>query len=387
MMKFETTTKEFLKALDLIMPLAIRHSSVPAYECIMINATEKGTYLAAVSYGMVVTLRISARVETPGSILLPSKLLQAATAGIDGATITFTEKKSTKCLVEVGRVKTTLNGIDPLEFRQVSFPGIDTIDSGSNDIAMTPVECSTVRNAIDHVLYAAAVDENDELSNIYVEQTPSKLSFTATDRYRVAHRHLSIGSTEEFAQPIPLWAVRIFARLLKECSTVKIGYDGYSVEFLLYADDRLLAYVSIESVAITYPNYRAVIAGQSYAGTLTFVVGDFLQAVKVATPFIDSSIMFRVSIVELADGLAIECTNVKTDYGTVICEVGATVSGDIPPMIVFDYRYLKDMLDNFPVGHTLTAAVTPQGFLRIDSDNGFDFLTCIVKDEPAEQES
>lgn len=112
------------------------------------------------------------------SALVPATLMLRQIASLpDGATVTLTRRDSNRLLIEAGRSRYEVAGLDPSEFPEVAvpIPGGVALDSGE------------VRLLLNRAAYCVSQDDGrPAICGLYLEGKDDALRATATDGHRLA---------------------------------------------------------------------------------------------------------------------------------------------------------------------------------------------------------
>jgi DNA polymerase-3 subunit beta len=177
-------------------------------------ATEDGRLkLAATDLEIGITTRIGAQVESEGAITVPARQLSdyvntlppgRIDLDVDMATFTLTVKS--------GHSRIQIKGVDANEYPAIPIP---------EDGAGIPISAAILRDMIDHVVFAAAKEDNRPiLQGVLTRFDGTKFAMVAADGYRMAMRTEAL----ETAATKPLTLV-IPAKTLAEVSKIAKAED------------------------------------------------------------------------------------------------------------------------------------------------------------------
>ena len=348
-MKLSVTQENLARALGVVGRVASNRAGLPILNNILFRTEGNRLLLAATNLEIAATYYIGAKVETPGVITLPAKLVSEFVANLPKGPIEL-ETDGTRMTLTSGGYTSTINGVVADDFPEL--PTIDEEQSVRYSIAavdfkqaaaQTLVTCSndTTRPVLTGV-YWHTVD--GVLTGVYWHTVDGALYMAATDGYRLAERRL-MASQSQIAAIVPASSLQEALRSLSDgTEEVEVLFDETQVRFRLEE-------VEITSRLIdgTYPNYRQLIPAQSETN-VTLAAGDFSRVVKVAGLFARES---GGSVTLTADHEAqkLRIHSVASELGENTSEAEAEVSSD--GQITLNSRYISDALGVLD-GETIT---------------------------------
>ncbi|GAG38402.1 unnamed protein product, partial [marine sediment metagenome] len=241
-------------------------------------ATDEGRLkLVATNLEMAITCWLGAKVEEEGTITVPARLLTEFVSSLPNDTINIQLSPQTRTLgLKCARFEARISGVDAKD-----FPPIPGVDEG----VMTTVEVEALRHGINHVVFAAAVEESRPvLTGISAQFEGDSLVLAAADGFRLAVYRLPL------ATPVKdKTEVIIPARTLAELNRL-IAEQEDSVDITLNPNKSQVLFrlknVNLVSQLIqgAFPNYSQLIP-QSYTTRVIVSVAEFLQATRTASIF------------------------------------------------------------------------------------------------------
>ena len=317
-MKLSVTQENLARALGVVGRVASNRAGLPILNNILFRTEGNRLLLAATNLEIAATYYIGAKVETPGVITLPAKLVSEFVANLPKGPIEL-ETDGTRMTLTSGGYTSTINGVVADDFPEL--PTIDEEQSVRYSIAATDF-----KQAAAQTLVTCSNDTTRPvLTGVYWHTVDGALYMAATDGYRLAERRLMTSQSQIAA-------------------IVEVLFDETQVRFRLEE-------VEITSRLIdgTYPNYRQLIPAQSETN-VTLAVGDFSRVVKVAGLFARES---GGSVTLTADHEAqkLRIHSVASELGENTSEAEAEVSSD--GQITLNSRYISDALGVLD-GETIT---------------------------------
>ena len=151
-MRISTDQETFQRGLTVVARAVAARSTLPQTSHICM-ATDGGRLkLAATNLEIAITSWITAEVEEDGSITIPARLLTEFVALLPEAPISVSvAPRSRQAQIVCARNEATISGMDADD-----FPPIPSISDGD----VIRLEPASLREAIEHVVFAAATDDS-----------------------------------------------------------------------------------------------------------------------------------------------------------------------------------------------------------------------------------
>lgn len=330
-MKVSVLKENLAKALAVCGRVVSTRGSLEILSHVMLQ-TEKGRLkISATNLEVGINYWIGSKVEEEGAITIPARLFIDVVNSLNSDKIELTLDGLT-LNVDSGNDHLTIKGLSTDE-----FPLIPSIE----DKISLKIKASTLRDALNLVNFAAAVDEaRPVLSGIYVKAVDKKLTFAATDSYRLAEKYVNLEEkvTQEFEVVVPSRTMIELARVLADTEEeIKISINENQILFL--GSDLEFTSRLIEG---QFPNYKQIIPEENDTKT---VVGknEFLNVLKVATLFgRESGNSINISLNTKGK---IEVTANSAQLGESDSIIESAVEGK-DGEISFNGKYILDVLSN-----------------------------------------
>ena len=272
-MKFQSNKDVLSQAVIFVTKLLAAKPATAALSGVRIDADAAGVTFASYDHDVSTRTTISVDVAEPGSVLVSGRLLSEIVTRLPGDSVTVAVQDS-KLVVMSGSSKFQLSLMAINEYP--NLPEIPpTIGSFDGEI---------FAEAIAQVGVAALRDDGlPAMMNISVEITGDSVSFTATDRYRIASRDIAwkANNVSEVIQ------VLVPARVLMEAGKMFQTSDKVELSLLNGGEREILA-LSVGTRVVTsslakgqFPRVRALLddkgAGDGYAIVLA---SDLIDATR-----------------------------------------------------------------------------------------------------------
>jgi DNA polymerase-3 subunit beta len=337
-MKLSSLQENLNRGLNLVGRAAAARTTLPITNNILLATDQGRLKLAATNLEMAISCWIGAKVEEEGSITVNARLLSDFIGSLPNDKIEISLSPRSKTLkLKCARFEARISGVDAKD-----FPPIPKVEGGVG----TKVDVGALRQAVDHVAFAAATDESRPvLTGVNADFEADQLTLAAADGFRLAVYKLPLA--EPLKQNVQ---VIIPARTLSELNrlaqdqedtiSVKVDSDKGQILFSL----KNIELVS-QLVQGSFPQYGQLIP-QNFNSRAVADTAQFLMATKTAAIFArDGGGIVRLVMTpggQKAPGkltVSARSDEVGDDTG----EIDAAVEGD-EAKIAFNGRYLADVL-------------------------------------------
>ena len=338
-MRLSCLQENLARGLSVVGRAVASRSTLPITQNVLLSTEQSMLKISATDLNMAMTTWIGAQVEEEGAITVPARLLgdfvnSLPPERIDIETTAQPIGLNIKCVSFESNISGT-----PAD----DFPPIPAVADG----VAAKIEPSVLREAIDRVSFAAAVEESRPvLTGVKTEVTGSDFKFAAADGFRLAvySGKLAEPPSEDIEFLIP-------ARVLNEISRL-LGTQQRAVEFMVTPSSNQ-ALFRVEDVEIVssliagnFPNYNQLIP-QSHTTRVVIDSDDFLRATRIAAIFArDGNGIIRLQVAggeEEAPG-RLTISSRSEEVGDNEGQLGASVEGE-EAKIAFNTQYLTDVLE------------------------------------------
>ena len=365
-MKFSCKQENLNSALNIVGRAVATRTTLPITNNVLMATDQSRLKLAATNLEMAITCWLVGKVEEEGEITVPAKLLTEFVASLPAEDVKISLAPKTKVLeLNCGRYDARISGVDAKD-----FPPIPKVEDGLK----TKVDVTALKDAISHVIFAAAVDESRPvLTGVDAKFDGNNLILASADGFRLAVYKMKLPAP--VTQPAE---VIIPAKTLGELNRL-IGEQEEPIEVTVNAKKSQILFrlKNIEMVSQlvqgTFPKYEQLIP-QNSTTQATIDVGDFLRATKTAAIFArDGSGIVRLVVTpggELTPGkmtVSARSEEVGDDKG----EIDAMVKGE-EAKIAFNGKYLTEVLGvikEAQVALETTSPSSPGVIKPVGSDN------------------
>jgi DNA polymerase-3 subunit beta len=366
-MKFSCLQENLAKGLAIVGRAVATRSTLPVLSNVLMATDEGRLKLSATNLEIGINCWIGAKIVEDGATTVPARLLtdfvnSLPPERIDGQLVTRTQTLNLKCT----RYEANIKGIDAQEFPLILALSEDT------GIELEP---TTLREIINHVSFAAAVDESRPvLTGVLADISGNRLTMAAADGFR-----LSVRSTELSGEAPASASIIIPARALQELARVSVE-ESNPVRMTI-APNRSQVFFRMTDIDLvsqliegTFPDYKQIIP-KSYATHTVVDAAELLKAVKIASFFArDAANIVRLRIAPAEQDMGGRLTVMATsaELGDNVSEADAAVEGE-PIEVAFNAKYLIDVLSVItkPQVTLETSAPSSPGVIKPVGDENF----------------
>ena len=323
-MKVICATKYLREAILTAERFTSRHITLPILSHILLKTDERGISLTATNLEIGVEYLLPGKIQKPGVVTAPAKLLSQLIQSLPDETVTL-EAKGQQLTLHSASNDATILGLNPSEFP--TLPEIKTEHS-------FVVPAARISGALRRVVLAAATSATKtELTGIFFSASPHGSVIAGTDTFRLAEytaQNLE-GVADTFECIVPSRAIHELLRTVPDDADLHVAVGERQIVFS-WNETRILSRL----IDGAYPPYRRIIPG-AYETTLVVSRDELLRAVRLASVFASrlNDVTLRFSPTELA----IETANTESGGTTSRLEAkGKGAAGSV----MFNHRYLSD---------------------------------------------
>jgi DNA polymerase-3 subunit beta len=328
--KFQSNKDVLSQAVIFVTKLLTAKNTNPTLAGVRIDASDAGITFASFDHDVSTRTTIAGDVTASGSVLVSGKLLADIVTRLPGDTVSVALQE-TKLIVSSGTAKFNMS-VMPLN----EYPNLPEVPP-----TIGSFDGEQLAEAIAQVGVAALKDDGQPaIMNISVELSPQAISFTATDRYRIASRDVkweASGITEPTQILVPARVLIEAGKMFQTEQTVTMS--------LLAGGDRELVAISAGNRVVTsslakgsFPKVRGLLdekgGGAAYAIVLSSDLIDATRRVSLVLER-DGAIKYTFS----KDGVLLETSAAETASAQETVDahlVGDDVFVWLKPRLVID---------------------------------------------------
>lgn len=326
-MKFICTTEYLQNATTIVERFTGKHVTLPILGYIKITTGSGHILLSATNLEMGVEYSIPGKVNKPGTVTLPARLLTQSLHVIEGETISIELVKQNIVLTTPSSTVTLL-GLNPDDF--------PTTPAIQNEYTFT-IDAAAFIPSIEQVIPAVATsDLKPELAGVLFGHTPASLTIAATDSFRLAEKTIRYAKpqkdTVECIVPRPV--IQELTRIIPPDNDIAVLLGEHQVMFE-WGPVKILSRL----IDGSYPPYQNLFP-KVFETTITAPRGDLEKRVRLAAVF--SSRLSDVTLEYSQGELTVRAESGESGGTTTRLAVKASGKSGA---VMFNYRYLLDGLE------------------------------------------
>ncbi len=324
-MKITVAQKNMRKALGATERIVSRNLTLPILNNLLLKTENGRLRISATNLEIGIHYTIGAKIEEVGEIAVPGRILADFVNNTTEEALTLTTKNNS-LLIQSKAYKTQILGFETKE-----FPIIPRIKEGAICEIPGRILKSALLTTADSI---AASESRPELAGLFARFSDNKVTFAATDSFRLVERTLNIKSTKNTAIIIPRNTVMELLHGIQESDeTIAVRASENQVSF----SNEEFELVS-RLIDGTYPDYAKVIPEKFISRALT-VREELEKNSRLAG-------LFSSSIADIhlrcGDG-KLELSAKNPDRGAIEVAVECILKNE-PFDIALNYHYLLDGL-------------------------------------------
>ncbi|MEO6826452.1 MAG: DNA polymerase III subunit beta [Microbacteriaceae bacterium] len=315
-MRFSANRDVFSEAVSFAVKLLPQRTTLPILSGVLIEAIETGLVLSSFDYEVSAQTEISAEVEETGRVLVSGRLLAEIASKLPNAPVNFSTEEA-KIRVTCGPATFTLLSMPVEEYPSIPQVGVESGLVPGDDFS----------EAVAQVTVAASRDDvTPVITGVQLEVADNRISFIATDRYRVAVREIDWDSGSTGSAPA---TALVPARTLQEIGKT-LGHSGNVSVAITNKDDRELIAFTADKRTVTsllikgnFPPVRRLFP-ETVDNYAVINTADLIEATRRVALVLEREAALRFTFT--SDGLTLEA--VGSEQAQASENVDALLTGD-----------------------------------------------------------
>lgn len=344
-MKFRVAREDFAESVAWVARSLPSRPPVPVLGGVLLVADDNGLTVSGFDYEVSAQMRVAAEVAGAGAVLVSGRLLADITKALSNKPVDVSVEGS-RVLITCGSAKFSLPTM-PVE----DYPQLPEVPQSSGELTV-----DLFAEAVGQVAVAAGRDDTlPMLTGIRVEIEGSQVVLAATDRFRLAVRHIQWKPT----RPDMETAVLIPARTLSEAAKT-LGSSDAPVQLSLGSGaDGLMGIVNAGRRTTTrlldaeFPKFRQLLP-KEHTSIATLDVAALTEAIKRVALVAERGAQVRLEFSD--EGLLLSAGG--DDAGRAEEWLTADFRGE-PLTIAFNPSYLTDGLSALHAERVTFGFTTP----------------------------
>jgi DNA polymerase III subunit beta len=362
--KLSTSSQALLSELQTAARVASTRSAIQALSGVQLAATETGVELRATDMEMSLRVPLEAKVERPGTVVLPARLMQDVARQLPGAEVSL-ELRAAEQDVEV------VSGTAKFDIRTLRGEDFPPLPAAGADTTVT-VAAEAFVDTITKVSRSASRDETRPiLSGVLVSVSGDELRMVATDSYRLSVKETKLATpvATAFEANVPARALDELARVAGQvgAETIEIGLGANQIVFQVGG-----IVLSSRLIDGQFPNYRQLLP-EAYEHELRIPGEEFAGVVRRISLLAQKNAPLRLAFSE--GELTVSAQT--PDVGEASEPLPVPFAGEALE-IGFNPEFLQAGLDSVGSGDVLLKLISPLRPGLIESGDGSGFLYLIM---------
>lgn len=327
-MKVSVTQEKIARALNLVKDIAASRNELAILNNILLR-TDGGRLLVAATNLEIASMQyIGAKIDKPGSITIPARLVSEFISNLPSGTVEL-EVKDSHLHITSGKFSSVINGVVADE-----YPELPVIDDEKAVKYIFPVD--DLKKAIAQTKIAVSADMmRVALTGVLWHTYDGHLYLAATDGYRLAEKKM-MKSDSELSAIIPASTLSEVSKSLGDEKEVTVLFDDEQVCFKTNE-----AEITSRLIDARFPDYRQLIPA-SLETEVAIKKSDFARITKIAALFARES-GGGITLNASKESSTLSIHSIASELGENTSEATATVSSD--GTVTLNSRYLTEVLN------------------------------------------
>ena len=330
-MKLQVLQEELSKALNTCSRFASSRIQLPVLANILFKAQKNKLLAYATNLETSISISLGAKVEEPGEITIPSKLITELISHLGPGQLSLETDKETLIIKSSG-FNSTIPGMNSADFPHVP----DEI--GLDSIKLPPEKFT---EGLSSVLFATSTDEiRPVLTGVLMIMRENNLVLVATDGFRLSQKKIKVDKLDEEKKVIiPKNVLSELSRLATSGEAINFSYKKSENQVVFAVQNYVLSSRVIEG---EFPDFEKIIPRKTNI-KVNPDREDLLRAVKLSSVFArDAANVIKVKITKGEIEVSAESHQSGMEKTKVEAKIEAEGSAEL--LIAFNYRFLEDFL-------------------------------------------
>ena len=327
-MKVSIAQEKLAKALNLIKDVASSRNELAILNNILLRTDGGRLLIAGTNLEIASTQYVGAKIDQPGSITIPARLVSEFITNLPSGTVELETKDSHLNIIS-GKFSSVINGVIADE-----YPELPTVDETA--AIRYEITAGDLKKAINQTKIAVSSDTTRAvLTGIYWQTHEGYLYLAATDGYRLAEKKM-MKSDSELAAIIPASTLAEVGKSANDDEQLTIIFDDTQVCFR--TDNMEIVSRLIDG---KFPDYKQLIPATSDI-EIKIKKADFSRITKIAALFARES-GGGITLTASKDKSLLSIHSIASELGENTSEAAAEISAD--GQITLNSRYLTEVLN------------------------------------------
>jgi DNA polymerase-3 subunit beta len=365
-LKLTSPREELVSKLSTVSRALSTRVSTQALSGVLLSATESGVSLSATDGEMGLRTGLAAETASPGSVLLPGRLLADIARSLSGSSVEI-ELREAEGDVEIRS--------DASSFHLRVLPAADFPKLPDEAESPVRIPADAVVSTVELVARAASRDDmRPVLTGVLVSAADKEMTMVATDSYRLAVKRTELegGIGGELEANIPARALRELARAIAIEGVDDVAVSLLRNQAVFAAGGVVLSTTLIEG---QFPNFRQLLP-ESYEHDVRLPREDFLDVVRRISQLAQRNAPLRLAFAPSELTVAAS----TPDVGDAEETMPAAFEGE-PLEIGFNPEFLREGIESVEGDEVMLRLISPlrPGLLQPVGNEDFRYLVMPIR--------
>lgn len=335
MMNLQVLQENLAKALSISSRFTSTKAQLPVLANIAISAKKNRLLISATNLELSVSVSIGAKVLREGELTIPARVITDLVANLNSGSLDLSSEKE-HLKISSNNFTSTIAGMNSSDFPSIPYE----VGKGA-----TSFPKDTIIDSLTSILFAASSDETRPvLTGVLLIFEPEKLTFVATDGFRLSKKQINIKSlrspTGIKSLILPKNSLSELSRLSGEAEEIKLSLKEGESQVVFGVGDSVLSSRIIDG---EFPDFEKIIPKETVC-KIILDKEELLRAVKLASVFARDA----ANVVKIAVGKdTVNVSAESSQSGSQEMQVDAKVEGETKNLkIAFNFRFLEDFLNS-----------------------------------------
>jgi len=329
-MKVECLKENLVESISVVEKSVGKNLNLPVLGCILIEAKGSNLKLKATNLDLGVEINISAKIIKEGTVAVSGSVFYNVINSIYSGNSILLTTESDNLLITTPTSKTLVKSI-PFE----DFPLLPKVESKNS----FTIPSEDFVKGLNSVWFSSSHSSiKPELASVYISINNKKITFAATDSFRLSEKTLINKKVPDFDPLlIPITNIPQIIKVLEYLGSGEITVT-FTANQISFGTDNV--YITSRLIDGVYPDYRQIIPKKATT-KIIILKQDLINSLKKINIFSDkfNQVGFHVSAKQKKCTL----TSSSQDVGETTEELQAAVEGEDLD-INFNHRYITDAL-------------------------------------------
>ncbi len=332
-MHFFVLKENLQKALSIVTRNISARPQLPILANVVLETEDNQLKISATNLELGVVYKIGAKVEKQGKTAVPGKLLAEYISNLNAEKIEIILEEK-KLQIKTDKTLASFSSVDPTD-----YPLFADIIQTQDSLSVEKIKDSILRT-----VFAASTDETRPvLTGVKILITKNNIQLVATDGYRLSKEEIETKEAKkDFQVIIPAHSLIEIVRIAAELKESTVGFSILEKKNqLVFTMPNIQIFTRL--IEGEFPNIEKIIPSD-FKTKAVIEKDKFIQAVKTTSLFARGAAnIIKIKIQK--DGLWLSANTPQIGENKDFIE--AKTEGESVD-IAFNYRFLLDLLNNFP---------------------------------------